>query len=194
MDLDRFLNLLAAIFGALGAVYVMLGILGMSPELMERQTHSYWDFSTPQIEALARQKADNIAGFVFVLVAFVLALITIAFVPEKVRVFESKALALAIAAVLTGALYATLHFTSRGIYRHQKLAMGKIITSRYLDRIIKRGRLEPADSTSLPTYARELLELEVQPSDSVRSLVERVAAEVGKTLPPTLDFSAVERK
>lgn len=126
MDLDKFLNLLATIFGALGAIYVMLSILAMSPELMLRQTQTYWDFSTPQIEALASQKADNVAGFVFVVIAFVLAIITIAFVPDDLRVFESKWLALALAAVLAGGLYATLHFVSRGISRHQKLAIGRI--------------------------------------------------------------------
>jgi len=192
MDLDRFLNLLATIFGALGAVYVMLGILAMSPELMERQTHSYWDFSIPQIEVLANQKAENLAGFVFVVVAFVLAAATLAFVPDGVRVFESKAVALGLVAVLAGGLYVTLHFVSQGIYRHQKLAIGKIITSRYLDQLVKRGRLEQSDGTSLPVYARELLTLKVSTGESVRSLLERVGATIGKAIPPELDYSAVE--
>jgi hypothetical protein len=194
MDLDKFLNLLATIFGAFGAIYVMLSILAMSPELMLRQTQTYWDFSTPQIEALASQKADNVAGFVFVVIAFVLATITIAFVPDGVRVFPSKWLALALAAVLAGGLYATLHFVSQGISRHQKLAIGKIVTSRYLDQVISRGRMEVADSMSLPVYARELLELNVPPGESIRWLMQRVATEVGKALPPDLDYSAVEPK
>lgn len=194
MDLDKFLNLLATIFGALGAIYVMLSILAMSPELMLRQTETYWDFSVPQIEALASQKAENTVGFMFVGIAFVLAIITIAFVPDGVRVFESKWLALALAAVLSGGLYATMHFVSQGIYRHQKLAMGKIVTSRYLDEVISRGSLGVADSTSLPVYARELLELDVPPGESTRSLMQRIANEVGKTLPPDLDYSAVEPK
>ena len=192
MELDKFLNLMATVFGALGAVYVMLGILAMSPELMERQTHSYLDFSIPQIEALANQKAENVAGFVFVVVAFVLAATTLAFVPDGVRAFESKTVALGLAAVLAGGLYVTLHFVSQGIYRYQKLAMGEIITSRYLDQIAQRGRLEQSDSTNLPIYARALLDLEVPTGESVRSLLERVAAKIGKTAPPELDYSAVE--
>lgn len=194
MDLDKFLNLLATIFGTLGAIYVMLSVLAMSPELMLRQTQTYWDFSVPQIEALASQKAENLAGFVFVVIAFVLATITIAFVPDGVRVFESKWLALALAAVLAGGLYATLHFVSQGIARHQKLAIGKIVTSQYLDQVISRGRLEVADNGSLLFYARELLALNVLPDEPTRSLMQRVATEVGKTLPSGLDYSAVEPK
>lgn len=192
MDLDKFLNLLATIFGTLGSIYVMLSIMAMSPDLMLRQAQTYWDFSTPQIEALASQKAENLVGFVFVVIAFMLATITIAFVPDGVRAFESKWLALALAAVLAGGLYATLHFVSQGISRHQKLAIGKIVTSRYIDQIISRGRMEIADSVSLPVYARELLELNVPIGESTRSLTQRVAIEVGKTLPPGLDYSVVE--
>lgn len=192
MELNKFLNLMATIFGALGAIYVMLGILGMSPELMERQAHSYWDFSTPQIEALAKQKAENVAGFVFVIVAFILGAVTLTFVPDDIRAFESKAVALGLAAVLAGGLYVTLHFVSDGIYRNQKAAIGKIVTSRYLDKIAQHGRLEASDNNSLQVYARELLDLEVVSGEPVRSLLARVAAKVGKVMPPTLDYSAVE--
>lgn len=173
MDLDKFLNLLATLLGALGSIYVMLSIMAMSPDLMLRQTQTSWDFNIPQIEALASQKAENVVGFVFVVIAFVLATITIAFVPDGVRIFESKWLALALAAVLAGGLYATLHFVSQGISRHQKLAIGKIVTSQYLDQIISRGRMGVADSLPLPIYARELLELDVPPGESTRSLTQR---------------------
>ncbi len=69
MDLDKFLNLIAAILGTVGAVYVMWSILAMSPELIEQQARTRWDFSVPQIESLAQQKADNVAGFIFVILA-----------------------------------------------------------------------------------------------------------------------------
>ncbi len=81
------------------------------------------------MDGLASQKAENTAGFVFVVIGFVLAIITIAFVTDGVRVFESKWLALALAAMLAGGVYATLHFISQGIYQHQKQAMNKILSS-----------------------------------------------------------------
>jgi hypothetical protein len=58
MDWDKFLNLLATILGALGAIFVMQSIATMSPELMLRQTQTHWDLSSSQIEAIASQKRE----------------------------------------------------------------------------------------------------------------------------------------
>ena len=194
MDLDKFLNLTATIIGALGAIYVMFGIMSMSPDLMGRLSQSYWDFSVPQIEALAEQKADSIAGVTYVVIAFILTSVTIIFVPEGVRVFENKAIALALAAVLTGGLYITLHFVSKGIYRNQKISIGRIFTAKYLGEIAKRGRLELSDRDSLTVYAKDLLDIDVLPNESVQSLLPRVAISVGATLPENLDYSVFKPK
>jgi len=192
MELHRFLNLIASIFGMLGAIYVMIGILAMTPEYIEKQGDSGWDFSVPQIESLCHQKADNVSGFVFVILAFVLAGVTIIFVPEGVRIFESKTLAIAFAAVLAGGLYITLHFVSNGIFKHQKLEVGKIITQRYLEKVFSKGQLVPSDKRSLEVYARELLDIEVPTDEPVDTLLERTAKTVGIKVPATLDYSAVK--
>jgi hypothetical protein len=194
MDWSKFLNLLATILGALGAIFVMQSIATMSPELMLRQTQTHWDFSSSQIEAIASQKAENRAGIVFVLLAFILAFLTILFNLGGVRLFKSKLLALVLASFIAVIIYVALYFLGQEFSRHDKRAMGKIVTSQYLDQLISRGRLEVADSMSLTVYAREFLDLNVPPSESTRSLMKRVATEVGKTLPPDLDYSAVEHK
>ena len=189
MDLDKFLNLVATIIGTLGAIYVMLGILAMTPELIEEQSNSYWDFSVPQIKSLTQQKADNVAGFVFVIVAFLLAGTAIVLVPEGIRIFESKAPALAVAAVIAGSLFLTLHFISAGVYRHQKLAVGKIITARYLESVFKQGKLTPSDKDSLPVYARELLDLNVPATETADALLQRTAKVVGVSIPEAFQYS-----
>ena len=92
--------------------------------------------------------------------AFVITWITIV-VPEGIRVFESKALAFALSVVLAGCLYMTLNFVSKEIYKHQTLAVGKIITGQYLDSVFKNDQLLPSDNESLQVHAIELLDLQV---------------------------------
>ena len=189
MDLDKFLNLLAAIFGTLGAIYVMLSIITMSPEIMFRQASTAWGFSESLIDALASQQADNIAGFVFVILAFLFAAITVAFVPDGIP-FKSTGVALALAAVIAGGLYITLHFISQGVYKHQRLAIVKIPVSQFIDEFRTRG-VTTTDVGEIAFYVH-LLKLDVVPGESTRSLLQRVANAVGKALPPNLDYSAVE--
>ncbi len=193
MNLDRFLNLLAAIFGALGAIYVMRGVLSMSPDLAARLASSAWGFSREQVESLAGQKGDSVAGVVFVMIAFVLTVITQAVVPDGLRVFEGRGIALALAAVLGGGAFIAVRLIGDGVSQHEKPEIGKVIASWYLDELSKRGRVETWDVPSLSAYAR-VMDLEVPPDEPARSLLGRIAAKAGKTLPPGLDYSAVEPK
>lgn len=52
MDLGKFLNQIATIFGTFEAIYVMLGILAISPELIEQQSNSY---DTQSLETYAHE-------------------------------------------------------------------------------------------------------------------------------------------
>ncbi len=190
MNLDKFLNLLATIFGALGSMYVMVGIMNMSPDFMLRLATPYWDLSVPQIEALANQKAENLVGFGCVVVSFMLSSITIAFVPDGKLAFQSKWLPSVLAVVVAVVLYVIVECISGNISHREKLGIGKVAASRYLDTIIKEMKV--SDSADLSFYA-QLLELKAVSNESTRSLVHRIAAEVGKTLPPTLDYSAIKQ-
>jgi hypothetical protein len=122
MDLERFLNLLAAVFGAMGSIYTLKGVAALSPDLIERLSRTYWDLSSAQIDALTGQKADAIVGVVLVIIALVIAIANLALVPTGIRMFESRGLAIAVVAVLCGATYLALAFTGQAIHRHEKLA------------------------------------------------------------------------
>ena len=88
MELDRFLNLVATVFGGIGSIYVLKAIASLSPNLIERLSRTYVSFSAAQIDSLAAQKADSIVGIVLLLIALVIAVLNLAFVPPFVRLFD----------------------------------------------------------------------------------------------------------
>ena len=189
MELERFISLVATIFGTLGAIYVMLGILSMTPELMERQTQSFWDYSIPQIESLAKQKADSISGFTFIIIAFTLSIINIIFVPDSIEIFKSKAVAIALAAVLSGAMFISLHYISAGIYKNQRTAICKVITSKFYDSIFEKGYFDNNDAISLKDHAESLLGLKVNQDQDPKMLFREVGKIINKDIPATIDYS-----
>ncbi len=194
MNLDRFLNLLATVFGTMGSVYVLKSLVRLSPNLIERLSRTYYDFSSAQIEALAGQKADSIVGVVLVVIALVLAVVNLAVVPDGVRVFESRGIALALVAVIGGASYIALASIGSAIHKHQKLAVRRIITAQDLGALLERKRLAASDVPSLKVYARTLLQMQVDDSEPPRLLLQRLAKEVGKQVPADFDFSEVEKR
>jgi len=194
MDLDRFLNLLVAVFGAMGSLYVLKGLLALSPNPMERMVRTYVGFNLLQIDALAAQKADSIVGVVLVVIALVLAIVNIAVVPEGVRAIPSRGVALGVAAVLAGGMYVALVFIGGSIYKHQKRAVGRIITSQYVDSLLEKKQLTKNQVPSLSVYAHTLLDLQVGHNQSPRDLLRMLAAEVGKEVPADFDFSGIENQ
>ena len=192
MTLEKFLNLVATLFGAVGSVYVLQGLVALSPSLIERLSRTYFDFNAAQISALSAQKADSIVGVVLVLIALAISVVNIALVPSGVRVFEGRGLAIAVAVALAATSYATLWFVGKGVATHQRLTVGRLIVGEQLDGWFKQGKIMKSDIPSLRVLARTLLDLQVDESESPRSLLQRVAKATGRETPPNFDLSDVE--
>jgi hypothetical protein len=134
MELDRFLNLLAAVFGAFGSIYVLKAIASLSPDLTMRLSSSYVGFNPPQIESLAKQNADSNVGIALLAFALIIAVVNLAFVPTSVRFIEWR-YAMALVAALTGIAWIALTLISNGIYRKHKLAVGRLWTKQRLEEL-----------------------------------------------------------
>jgi hypothetical protein len=187
MELDRFLNLLAAVFGGFGSIYVLKAIASLSPDLTMRLSSWHVGFSPPQIDSLAKQKADSVVGIALLVIALIMAVANLAFVPPSVR-FVGWRCAIALVAALTGIAWICLNLISNAIYRKHKLAVGRLITKQRLQELFQRGRLTSDDVPSLRVYADTLLQMPVEHSKSPRQLVERLAEEVGLNVPDMFDF------
>ena len=194
MDLDRFLNLLAAVFGAMGSIYTLKGVAALSPNLIERLSSTYWNFSSAQIDALTGQKADAMVGIVLVIIALVIAIANLAIVPTGIGMFERRGVAIAMVAVLSGASYLALAFAGQAVHRHERLAVGRVITHKALSELFKTRKLPASEVGSLKVYGRTLLDLKIEDSESPRTIVHRLATEVGLQVPDNFDFSEVEKQ
>lgn len=83
---DKYLRLLAAIFGLGGALFASYGTLVESPQKIAERTQSYWDFSQPLIDTAAHEKANRTVGFLFIAVSFALSAGSVFAPPTRVQV------------------------------------------------------------------------------------------------------------
>ena len=141
MDLDRFLNLLCAVFGAIGSWYVLKTATELSPDLIAVLSRTNWGFSLAQIDALSQQKADSIVGTLLIAIALVFAVIA-AVAPPGIRLFKKRVVAIGIAFAAASAGYAFCYVLGSAIQRDQKLAAGRYIEKHELQTLFSRGRLQ----------------------------------------------------
>jgi uncharacterized protein YjeT (DUF2065 family) len=183
MELDRFLNLLAATVGAMGSLYVLKGLAGLSPSVMARLSQTFIDFSSTQVRSIAAQKADSIVGIGLVLSAFGIAVLNFAWAPGALEFLESRLAG--IAAVGAGAilLWMTSALVARRLHRHYENLIGVIITRRLVEEIISMKTLSPVYFRSLRDYAEILLQLRRAEGESPRQFFVRVVERVGLTIP-----------
>jgi hypothetical protein len=193
MELDRFLNLLATVLGGMGSIYVLKALASLSPNLIARLSSTYIGFSPVQIDSLARQKADNIVGIVLVLIALVIAILNLAFVPSDVRFIEERIVAVTLVAALAAVIYVALFFVGNAVRQSEKLTVGRLIATDALNRLLKRKRLPVSEVGSLRAYALTLLEMQIDESEPPRQVLQRLAKELDLIIPDGFDFSEVER-
>ncbi len=189
MCLDRFLTLLAVIIAFLGSIFLLKGILALSPDLMAKQVQTYLGYSLPQIQAQAGQKADAICGVAFVAIAFLLQMINLALVDEGITSFGSKMMGVITAIALSAVLSLTLLSINYGIRERQKNAIGGVLADQKLERIFTKKTVTIADTKELENLAKVLLSIDVSNVDDPEVLLGRVAEVIGKEVPAGLDFS-----
>ncbi len=192
MNLDRFLDVLATLFGGIGSLYVLRSVVSMSPSLMARLAQGSWDFSTAQIDALASQKADGIVGIVLVVIALAVALVNSAFVPPGLRAFGSRGVALSLAVGVAAISYVILWSIGGAVQQHQKREIGRVLTAQCLDRLVEKKRITNDDLQSLHDYARLLIGMPRGQGEPARQFVAKVAAETRPGAAEELDYSQVE--
>jgi len=130
---------------------------------------------------------------VLILIALIIAIVNLAFVPASIRLPDGRMIAFALVAALAGIAYISLFFVGNTIHRSQKLAVGRLITTQWLNTLFKSKRLFASDVGSLRNYARMLLEIPVDDSEPPPQLAQRLAKEVGLNVPDGFDFSEVEK-
>jgi hypothetical protein len=130
---------------------------------------------------------------VLVLIALLIAVLNLAFVPSGVRFVERRMVAVALAVASAGVVYISLCFVRDAIRRSQKLMVGRLIATESVKSLFESKRLPASEVGSLCVWARTLLEMPVDDSEPPRQVLQRMAKEVGLNIPDGFDFSEVEK-
>lgn len=76
MEMQRFFNIISAITGICGAVFLLWGVLKLTPELIAMMSEG-WGINSAVLENIAEQKADFVSGAFLIIVAFIAQMIAL---------------------------------------------------------------------------------------------------------------------
>jgi hypothetical protein len=109
MMLQRDLTIIAASVGFVSAIFFSFGSISTGPEEICLQSTPYWDFSEPVARALSAQRAQNIVGSIFLVIAFLLQIAAVVVpssvsspLPQRLRNWFALVLSVFLIAISTG--------------------------------------------------------------------------------------------
>lgn len=175
MSLEKFLSLSAIVLGFIGTVFLLKGVLRMTPDVIGEIGLTRWDYSIPVLENLSVQKADTICGFIFIVIAFSLQLVQTLFNLSAIRLIEnnlSSYILMLFFILIISALLLSIDFSLR---KHNRIEAGKSITRSYVKRhLLKENNLDLSRLSSVESYSSKLLYLKREKNETDEEFLLRL--------------------
>lgn len=193
METQKLFSLLAASIGLVGALFLTKSVVILTPKIMLQLTSPYSrvGYAPEQIASMAAQKADAVIGIVFVIIAFTIQVISLMFTSDDGVIINSRWLSIWIVLAVVSSM--TIAFTLFGFHlrTRYKFETGKIALYDCFSSNFKR-RIDPVHLGTVPTMAKELLDIEKTDGESDFQFFKRISKLIGWKIPDGCDISKVE--
>lgn len=191
MTLDKFLNLAAIILGFIGTIFLLKGVLRMTPDVIGEIGQTRYDYSLPVLENLSVQKADTVTGFIVIVIAFSIQLVREVLSLGDIKLPINGIGSFLAILIVCSVLFGTFLLINIGLRAHNKLAAGKSITKWYITtRILSTPeQINVNKIKDVEGYSKSLLNLERKESESDEDYLIRLGDFLdmdirSKVLPP----------
>jgi len=183
MTLEQFLNLVAAIFGAVGSIYVLKSILRLTPEITERLSATILGHNPDLIDSLSTQKAESVVGTRLIFIALFIAIANAVVLPSNIIVHPNRLYAILFSIFLSAIVYLLLRIIGNNVNSRHRLATARIIAAKTLDRLFKNKSIPNYEMKSLRHLNDKYLHLELSPDIKNKDFLQLIAKDVGCIIP-----------
>lgn len=195
MEWNRFLSLLAALFGLIGAMFLSKGVLALTPKAILYLTSPNYqriDYASEQnIRSLATQKADTVCGVFYVFLAFLIQVISLIFVRNNPFPIKSRWLVFWVAMAFVAIFTVVLSILNIRLQNYYTLVAVKTEVKNYCTNNIK-GVVNPAFADGVERISEQLLYLKREDFETQKAFIERISEYVGYSIPNGTVFSEKE--
>ena len=192
MDIQKFFSLLSVFVGLSGGL-LLYNSMREKNETILRSTPQYSPLTWPSsemIENLAHSKANLVMGFIALLMACVLQIVSI-FVPDTINFSKNLWIGIAIAFFCGGAFFVSLFCIQKGYGQYIALQMKKISVRDYLTDHYKEWSNRGVDE-GVEGISKDYFGLFKKPDQTWKDYIIDVAKRADWKLPPDLDLTKIK--
>jgi len=193
MELQRFIGLLSALIGVMGAFFLAKGVLASGPRDILNNFHQYSHIGYPsatQITSKSNEKSSTLIGISLVLLAFFMQAITLTIKINTQKDWLSLRLIVWIGLIIFGASC----ICDLVIFNLYKNRIGRLAVKDYCTARLESERIDPVNVRTLETITNELLSIRKGKEESTEHFIRRIAEYVKWMVPDNIDFSAFDPK
>ena len=193
MEVNSLINLLSACLGLSGAIFMANGIVGMKPSDMLRLTAPYsrMAYAPEQIESMASQKADIFTGVLFILIAFLIQVVSIVLIPNEVKFGATKWVGILLVLTITVILLFIGYWVRKNIWQNNKSEIGKLALRDYCEGRFSSA-IDPGNAESFVKMSEELLSIGKKRDETTVDFIKRKAVYINWEIPVETDFSKIK--
>ena len=193
MNPDKTLSLCATILGFSGSIFMAIGVLYLTPDIIaEQATNRTW-YNPDQLHNIATQKAHFECGIVLVAVAFFLQFINLTVSHErisKILSFLGKdvplVIILSIILIFGAVIVDPIRKKKHKSDSHKSLAVGLFVDD------LKDNKISDGEYEELMGDAKKYLDFKRKPGEPRINYLKRYLGFLGTEIPANIDLSEIE--
>ena len=196
MELDTTLSLFAALLGFYGSMYLALGILCLTPEIIAEQALTKWNYNRHQLDNIANQKANFHSGIALVAIAFFSQIINLTFAHSSsasetiLSPYWKGALSVLFVSIVVLIIVRTIRVSLVEKYKFSSL---KYIAKLYLVRRLENNEMgNQIYYEEIVRTSKDLLSFEKKLEETPMSFLKRYGDFLGVEIPTNIDLSKIK--
>ena len=192
MDLGKFINILVVCISVIGVGFISIGAIAKARDVLDSTTH-YSATSWPSkkiINNITDNKVKTVTGFVVVLIAGILQLVSL-LLPNKMPFLKNPVAACLLALVTTTVILGVIYIAQKGIQEYYSTQIMKQATRDYMSRY-KRWSHDSGNVQGVESINREYFNMGKEPEKSWQDYIKEVAKHVNWDIPDDLDLANIK--
>jgi len=186
VQIERFLSIIAAISGFGGAMFILKGVLRLSPDLIAAISQTYWGVNRAQVKNLSSQRADVISGASLILLAFTNEILILFFIREPNQLFDHYGVGATVATEVSIIILAVFWGVSDQLSNCYESRAIFLLAKWRVERAIDNDPVRSTDLIGIEDTARSLLGMERLENERDREFLHRLAERLEIHLPDNL--------